>query len=178
MRKSAQPFSPPLNQTDPAPAVRNLSLLREAIAADAHALETLYRELVCDPNLCVLPEQVETLRQSPSNFLLVAERSGVICGTALLNLCADVMYRSQPFGVIENVIISPAFRGQGVGRQLMSHIEQLAIQHDCTKLMLLSSQSRTEAHAFFRRCGFHDGTKQGFVKYRRKFDAAPSSADG
>ncbi|WP_050031132.1 GNAT family N-acetyltransferase [Verrucomicrobium sp. BvORR034] len=152
-------------------------LIREAISADAPDVASLYRELVSDPNLCVLPEQVETLRQSASSFLLVAEIHGVICGTALLNLCADVMYGAQPFGVIENVIISPSFRGQGVGRQLMSHMEHLAIQNDCTKLMLLSSQTRTEAHAFFRRCGFHDGTKQGFVKYRRQFDARPSSAD-
>ena len=141
-------------------------------------MEVLYRALVRDPNLCVLPEQVEALKQSASNFLIVAEINGVICGTALLNFCADVMYRAQPFGVIENVITSPAFRGQGVRRQLMSHMEQLAIQHDCTKLMLLSSQSRTEAHAFFRRCGYHDGTKQGFVKYRRQFDSASSYTDG
>lgn len=153
-------------------------LIREAISADAPDVASLYRELVRDPNLCVLSEQVETLRQSASSFLLVAEIHGVICGTALLNLCADVMYGTQPFGVIENVIISPSFRGQGVGRQLMSHMEHLANQHDCTKLMLLSSQTRTEAHAFFRRCGFQDGTKQGFVKYRRQFDTRPSSADG
>lgn len=152
-------------------------LIREAAPADATALAALYRELVGDPNISVRPEQVEILKQSRSSFLLVGEADGAICGTALLNLCADVMYGIQPFGIIENVIISPSFRGQGVGRQLMSHMEHLAIQNDCTKLMLLSSQTRTEAHAFFRRCGFQDGTKQGFVKYRRQFDARPSSAD-
>jgi N-acetylglutamate synthase-like GNAT family acetyltransferase len=172
-------LSPPLNPTNPAPEVRSSCLLRKAVAADAPALEALYRELVRDPKLCVLPEQVEALGRSRYSFLIVAESDGILCGTALLNLCDDVMYRSQPFGLIENVIISPAYRGQGVGRQLMAHLEQIALQHDCTKLMLLSSQTRTEAHFFFRRCGFQDGTKHGFVKYRRQFDgAAPSSADG
>jgi len=64
------------------------------------------------------------------------------------------MFRTQPFGVIENVIVTKAMRGVGLGRLLLAHIEQVACIHDCTKLMLPSSTTREAAHSFFRRCGF------------------------
>ena len=79
------------------------------------------------------------------------------------------MYRTQPFGVVENVIVTQAMRGRGVGRLLLAHVEQLAGDHHCTKPMLLSSTAREAAHSFFRRCGFTGDTKHAFVKYRRQF---------
>ena len=156
-------------------------LIRRATAEDASAIESLYRELVSDPLICVLPGQVSTLAGSLTNFLLVAEADGAVCATALLTICPDAMYRTQPFGVVENVIVTAATRERGVGRLLMAQVEQLASDHGCTKLMLLSSTTREAAHSFFRRCGFASDTKHAFVKYRRQFTAhaatpAPRSA--
>jgi N-acetylglutamate synthase-like GNAT family acetyltransferase len=146
--------------------------IRRAVASDAAAIENLYRELVSDPLIRVLPEQVGTLSNSAGSFLLVAEAGGIVCGTALLTICPDAMYRAQPFGVVENIIVTQAMRGRGIGRQLLTHVEQLASKHDCTKLMLLSSIAREAAHAFFGRCGFTGDTKHAFVKYRRQFATA------
>jgi len=146
--------------------------IRRAVAGDAVAIEDLYRELVSDPLIRVLPEQVGTLSSSAGSFLLVAEAGGAVCATALLTICPDAMYRTQPFGVVENVMVTQAMRGRGIGRQLLAHVEQLATGHDCTKLMLLSSTAREPAHAFFRCCGFTSDTKHAFVKYRRQFSTA------
>jgi N-acetylglutamate synthase-like GNAT family acetyltransferase len=144
-------------------------VVREAISQDAGALENLYRELVSDPQIRVLPEQIERLARSSHAFLLVAEIGDIICGTALLTICPDVMYGTQPFGIIENIVVAAQSRRRGVGRDLLDRMEQLAQAQDCTKLMLLSSDSRHEAHAFFQRCGFAGDIKKGFVKYRRNF---------
>jgi N-acetylglutamate synthase-like GNAT family acetyltransferase len=143
--------------------------IRRAGKEDADTIESLYRELVSDSHIRVLPEQVAAISESATVFLLVAERNGIVCATALLNICTDVMYQAQPFGVIENVIVTGTMRGRGIGRLLLAHVEQLAFAHDCTKLMLLSSASRESAHSFFKRCGFADESKRGFVKYRRHF---------
>lgn len=145
-------------------------VIRTAMAGDAPAIEGLYRELVADPLIRVEPEQVETLARSATSFLLVAESGGIVRATALLTLCPDAMYRRQPFGVVENVVVSRESRGRGIGRALFAHVEHLAVTHECTKLMLLSSAARPEAHAFFRSCGFTSDAKLGFVKYRRNFN--------
>ena len=145
--------------------------VRRAGADDAPAIESLYRELVSDPLIRVLPEQVAALSESPTSFLLVAESHGIVCGTILFAICPDAMYGTQPFGVVENIIVTQARRGRGIGRLLLDHVEHLALTHHCTKLMLLSSTSREEAHAFFRRNGFDSDTKHAFLKYRRQFTA-------
>lgn len=157
---------------EPASSPRSATscLIREATAEDAAAIERLYRELVSNPHVRVLPEQVTAILQSPVSYLLVAESSpGEIQGSILLTICPDTMYGAQPFGVLENVIVSPASRGGGIGRRLLAEVERLAVVHDCTKLMLLSAVQREAAHAFFRHCGFRSDTKLAFVKYRSQF---------
>ena len=146
-------------------------VIREAAATDAPAIEDLYRDLVSDPNIRVLPEQLTAISNSPHSFLFAADLDGAVCATALLIICADAMYGAQPFAVVENVIVTQELRGRGIGRRLLAHIEQLAVARDCTKLMLLSAKNRDGAHAFFRRCGFSGGAKEAFVKYRREFAA-------
>jgi N-acetylglutamate synthase-like GNAT family acetyltransferase len=142
---------------------------RRAQASDAEAVEGLYRELVSDPAIRVLPEQVAALAQSPHSFLMVGCSSGRVCATALLAIYPDAMYQRQPFGVVENFIVAENDRGAGIGRQLMGWIEDIAREHHCTKLMLLSSSHRHRAHRFFESLGFEGDKKLGYVKYRSKF---------
>jgi N-acetylglutamate synthase-like GNAT family acetyltransferase len=144
-------------------------MIRRAEAADGSAIEGLYRELVADPMLRVTPDQIAALARTPTSILLVAEIDGSVCATALLTICPDAMYGSQPFGVIENIVVTQARRGCGIGRRLLAHMEQVAVEHACTKLMLLSNSARQDAHAFFQQCGFAGETKRAFVKYRRQF---------
>lgn len=140
--------------------------IRSAQPRDARAIEALYRLLVPgDSHIIVDPEHVAALERDQTNHLLVAEAQGVICGTAFLTICLDPMYGSQPYGVVENVIVLPTVRARGTGRALMQGLEQLARAAHCTKLMLLSSRARTGAHEFFGRLGFDGERKRGFVKY-------------
>lgn len=140
--------------------------IRPAQPGDAASIEGLYRLLVPgDPNVRVDPEHLAALELDPTNHLLVADGAGELSGTAFLTICRDPMYGSQPYGVLENLIVLPAARGQGGGTALLSALEQLARAARCTKLMLLSSRARTDAHQFFVRRGFDGERKRGFVKY-------------
>lgn len=148
--------------------------VRRARASDAHQIEALYRALVPgDDNIAVDPEHVAALETHPTNHLLVAEVEGVVSGSAFLTICLDPMYGFQPYGVIENVIVLDAVRGRGVGAALMTALDQVARGAHCTKLMLLSSRSRGDAHAFFAQMGFDGDRKRGFVKYLNR-SASPS----
>lgn len=147
-------------------------LVRRADGKDAATIEALYRELVSDAHVHVQAGHIAALAESPTSFLLVAEIDGTVYATALLTLCPDAMYGTQPFGVIENIIVTHTMRGHGLGRSLMSHMEQIAAKLHCSKLMLLSSQARHKAHAFFEWCGFSSEAKHAFVKYRRQFAEA------
>lgn|GEM_PF-463890 len=159
-------------------AVRSTSMrpatvvVRTAKPADAAAIERLYQALAPNSAIRVLPERIELVCADPNTELLVAEYEGSVQATALLALCMDVMFREQPFAVVENVVVAPACRGQGVGSALFAHVEHIALQRNCSKVMLLSTASRTEAHAFFQSLGYNGSTKRGFIKYRREFRSA------
>jgi N-acetylglutamate synthase-like GNAT family acetyltransferase len=141
-------------------------LVRRANAGDAAAIQRLYELLVPgDANIQVDPRRLEHLEGDMHNHLLVVEADGSVCGTAFLTLCLDAMYGSQPYAVVENLIVLPPFRGRGLGRALMHEVERVARAAKCTKVMLLSTASRSEAHAFFASVGFDGGRKRGFVKY-------------
>jgi N-acetylglutamate synthase-like GNAT family acetyltransferase len=140
--------------------------VRRARADDAAALAELYRALVPgDPHIAVDAAQLAALEADRFSQIWVVELDGALCGTAFLTLCRDAMYGDQPFGVVENVVVAESARGRGAGRALLSELERAARAAHCTKLMLLSSSARREAHAFFRHLGYDGERKRGFVKY-------------
>jgi N-acetylglutamate synthase-like GNAT family acetyltransferase len=143
--------------------------IRKATAVDALAVEALYRQLVAADNVQVSGERIEQVARDPNTVLLVVEEDGVVHATALVSLCSDVMYGTQPFAVVENVVVDLAYRSVGMGRTLFASIEQLCVERDCSKIMLLSSATRADAHRFFEGVGLRGNTKRGFVKYCREF---------
>lgn len=143
--------------------------VRRATADDAGRIDALYGQLVGDFARCVLPERIQELSENPKAALLVSEVNGLVCGTALVSLCDDVMFRRQPFAVVENVVVDVTARNQGVGAQLLRAVEAYCALNDCSKIMFLSSIGRSDAHRFFERSGFDSSGKKGFVKYRRSF---------
>lgn len=90
----------------------------------------------------------------------------------MVNICADVMFGQQPFAVVENVVVDAAWRGQDIGARLFSHLEDFCRARECSKIMLLSTAVREDAHRFFARIGYDGQAKLGFVKYRRHFSQA------
>lgn len=146
-----------------------LATIRRAVPSDAPSIQALYGELVSNPNVHVDPRRVGQVGDDPNTGLFVAVQENTVIGTALVSLCADVMFRSQPFAVVENVVVSAAARGCGVGAALLEHIESFCAAAECSKIMLLSAAHRVEAHRFFERNGFAGSSKVGFIKYRRQF---------
>lgn len=145
--------------------------IREATANDADSISALYQLLTPGKAVNVMPERLAAIADHHDNFLLVAEIEGVVCGTVFVCFCMDAMYGEQPFTLVENVVIAPAWRQQGIGTQLFSRVETMSIERASSKIMLLSSVEREPAHAFFRQIGFSSDKKRGFVKYRSQFSS-------
>ena len=145
-----------------------MNQVRPAKPSDRHRIAELYAQLVENPAVNVLPERIAMISNDPNTGLFVCERDGLVEGTALVSLCADVMFGFQPFAVVENIVVNPTHKGTGLGAALLQHIETFCSNRDCSKIMLLSSATRADAHRFFERAGFAGNAKRGFVKYRRQ----------
>lgn len=140
--------------------------IRLAAGADANALAALYRQLTGDARTRVLPARLDALADGARAQVLVCECGGELAGTAWLGFCEDIMYGEQPFAVLENVVVDARWRGRGLGAMLLREAERRSLARDCSKIMLLSSIGREDAHRFFLGAGFRGDAKRGFVKYR------------
>jgi len=147
-------------------------LIRQALPEDAIQIADLYRQLVSNPAVEVLPAHVAELAADDNTALFVCAYQETVVATALVAVCKDVMFRMQPFAVVENVVVDAASRGRGIGAALLQQVEVFCLSKNCLKIMLLSSAHREDAHRFFERAGFVGNSKRGFVKYRRAFQAS------
>jgi N-acetylglutamate synthase-like GNAT family acetyltransferase len=143
--------------------------IREATEADTQAIQKLYETLVSNADVNVDPRRIEEIAKDSNNFLFVICANSKIEGTCFVTLCLDPMFGSQPYCIIENVVINPELRNSGLGQNMLKYVEHFCLNKDCSKIMLQSSISRKEAHGFFESLGYERMKKAAFVKYRSHF---------
>lgn len=135
--------------------------IRQATAHDLPAVLALYAQPDMD-NGRVLPlEQAEQLlaqfSQYPDYHLYVACDTALtqeVVGTFALLVMHNLAHCGTPSAIVEDVVVSSAQQGQGIGQKMMVRASELARQAGCYKLVLSSNQKRTRAHAFYESLGF------------------------
>ena len=141
-------------------------MIREADPKDSSVIEKLYKKLAPHSiNLKVLPERVEQIRKDYNNFLFVYEEDHAIKGSVFITFCLDPGYGFRPYTIVEYVIVGEGYRGKGIGEKLLKHVEKVSIGRESTRIVLLSSVARTEAHKFFTKNGYDGTISKGFKKY-------------
>ena len=106
-----------------------------------------------NPELTVTPAQQRRAVDAPGTRIFVAENDEKhIIG------CATLCVFESPTGrkaSIEDVVVLPAYRGQGIGRTLLQRIIDFAgTKLSPIDLRLTSSPSRKEANALYQALGF------------------------
>jgi N-acetylglutamate synthase-like GNAT family acetyltransferase len=139
--------------------------VRQAEAKDAFKIQELLYYLTNNSDVCVLPERLDEVASCDYSFVFVAEYLGVVVGTLQLTMCPDVMFRSQPYAVIENIVVNEEHQKLGIGSSLMNSAFDLCVRRSCSKIMISSSVNRLGAHKFFENLGFSSTGKKSFIKY-------------
>ena len=102
-------------------------------------------------------ERIAIFREDPRQHLLLAELEGVACGLAALQLTYSLT-RGADVARITALVVAPACHRQGIGRRLLREMETIARRAGAIRIEVTSNQSRTAAHAFYRSCGYPDGS--------------------
>lgn len=130
-------------------------LIREAVAADlpkiVSLLQTMDDEKMLDLNEA--RKIWDKMGQYPNYKLYVAEEEEVVALCSLI-IIDNLGHRGAKYGVADNVIVSPEYRGKGVGSRLMKFIMEKTRQENGYKLMLSSNKKRVMAHRFYKKLGF------------------------
>jgi GNAT superfamily N-acetyltransferase len=136
--------------------------LRTAVPADADDVARLLTALGYPCEAADAAERIAAILHNDRQALIVAREKGRIEGL----LALDFMYY-LPLGTttcrVTALVVSADARGQGLGRLLLRDAERRARVGGAARLELTSASHRTEAHAFYRACGFSEGALR-FVK--------------
>jgi predicted N-acetyltransferase YhbS len=140
--------------------------IQKLTAADLPELAVLYQELMSEPtNDAAMAATFEWMAANSDYLTLVAKLDGAVVGSLMGIVCRELVGRCRPFVVIENVIVAPDRRRMGVGRALMTEIEHLARERDCSMIEFCSGSHRKEAHRFYESLGYGLDVVQGFRKW-------------
>jgi GNAT superfamily N-acetyltransferase len=104
-----------------------------------------------------LPGCLEFLRQSLASgrwAMWVAEDGGQIIAQAFVQVVPkmpDLLHFERGFGYVTNVYTRPEYRNQGIGAQLMEHLQAWALERGLEFLILWPSK---RAVPFYNRAGY------------------------
>ena len=136
--------------------------LRSAMIADADDVARLLTELGYPCEIDEAAERIDAIAANDRQALVLARREGAVCGLVAL----DFMYY-LPLGTITcrvtALVVTPTAQGLGIGRTLLKEAERRARVGGAARIELTSGAQRTEAHAFYRACGYKDSSVR-FVK--------------
>ncbi len=113
-----------------------------------------------------VPAMAETLTRLEADrdhALLAARLDGVCVGTATGVVCHGLYGGSDSYLVIEDVVVDPACRRQGIATALLGELERFAREHDCNQMILLTESVRADASALYESAGF-ESRWTGFKK--------------
>lgn len=95
----------------------------------------------------------ETRTVESQGIRISCQADGIEVGRAFAYILHNDLHQ-QPFALMEDVYINEAFRGQGLGSNIVRQVIKLAQDANCYKLIATSRESRSKVHALYQRLGF------------------------
>lgn len=138
-----------------------------AIPEDLEQLLALYRYLNADDPVLEITDALQrhwqTILANEALYYVVARADRQLVSTCALALIPNLTRNARPYGLIENVITHPDYRRRGLGTQVLRHAVDIAWEHHCYKVMLLTGRKDAVVWRFYEQAGFVRGEKTGFV---------------
>ncbi|WP_122858183.1 peptidase C39 family protein, partial [Pseudomonas viridiflava] len=122
-------------------------IFRDAVDSDVEDL--LFLENQCFEGDRLTARSFNWMIRRANACLIVAERAGQLTGYALV-----LFHRGTSLGRLYSLAIADAARGLGLGKQLLQHAEQRAVERDCAYLRLEVRPDNLAAIGLYERSGY------------------------
>jgi len=133
----------------------------EATEADLPAIEALLIELIntLDNSQGFTTQKIidncHLLINRTDSHLLVAKIDEIVVGLINFSL-RQTATAPGTTGLIDELIVSKDYRGQGIGKKLVSAAINKCRQLGCCELEVSTEKTNTKAREFYKRCGFNE----------------------
>ena len=150
--------------------------IRETKSHELSGILALYAHLhAADeplPDAATVTQVWDDICRDPKLHCLAAEMDGVFVASCILAIIPNLTRGARPYGLIENVITHADYRRQGIGTALLRHALDVAWEHNCYKVMLLTGRKDEGVFCFYEKAGFLRDVKTGFIAYPDKYRAS------
>lgn len=138
-------------------------VIREATARDLPRIV----ELLADDDLGRLREEYtlplpqcyidafECIANDANNLILVACDGETVIGNLQITFTRYLSHKGSLRATLENVRVAQSRRDLGIGTILVNHAIALAESRGCSVVQLATDKTRTQAHRFYEKLGFH-----------------------
>lgn len=141
--------------------------MSKASENDLAELIDLYQYLNPDDPRLIINDQVishwQAILHDPSLIYLVAKDNSVLVSSCNLTVIKNLTRSARPYGLVENVVTHPDYRKRGCAATVLRHAINIARQHNCYKVMLLTSRQDESVWRLYESVGFKRGEKTGFI---------------
>ena len=141
-------------------------MIREAAATDLDALLSLYlhlHEKGLPDDEARLKAAWDKILSDPDHHVIVYEQNGQIVSSCVCVVVPNLTRGARPYALVENVVTHRDHRGRGYATRCLARAREIAKAAGCYKLMLLTSAKDAATLDFYRRAGYDDGEKTGFI---------------
>ncbi|HZK86120.1 MAG TPA: GNAT family N-acetyltransferase [Desulfosporosinus sp.] len=140
-------------------------IIREMIADDISELAQLYRQFWNEES-CVetMHKQFNKFQKNDLHILISAIENNKLIGSVMGVICEELYGDCKPFLILENMIVDNNYRNKGVGKALISMLEEIATKRNCTQVILVTESNRIDACKFYGSVGYSPQTHKGFKK--------------
>jgi len=138
--------------------IMNLSdiKIREASVSDMDSLVELLKDLFSIEKDFVFNESMQRrglammLENQTERCIIVAETDGKVIGICSIQTLISTA-EGGPVGLVEDVTVNPSYRGKGIGRMLLSSLEEWANKKGLKRLQLLADRNNAPALEFYEK---------------------------
>lgn len=130
-----------------------ISILPLAVATEdtAAEIDALASELHIDGPSSVSLERIQEVLADKNAVLMTAQDEGKVVGMATLYILPTTEKR---IAHVDDVVVSSAYRGQGLGEKLMRALIDAAREREVSSLHLTSRPARAAAQHLYQKVGF------------------------
>ena len=142
-------------------------MLRNITIFDAQEIQSISNfELGYDVNLDIVKKQIEKLTNDNKHNIIIGfenEQTRKIIGFVHAELY-ESLYMDTGLNIL-GLAVDSNFQGQGIGKKLMSAIEDYALKNNISYIRLNSNVRRIDAHKFYESIGYVcDKTQKRLIK--------------
>jgi len=117
---------------------------------------------------------IERMQREPApmhaDFAKLIDRNAVAVATSGHKFAGFVVfYKRDNHTHLENVAVQPELAGQGIGRILITHVEQQAIKHGITRIELYTNEVMHENFGLYKHLGYTETDRREEDGFNRVF---------